>query len=376
MVPSAASRPAASLLDPEIAWEAVLHRDASWDGRFVFSVRSTGIYCRPSCPARRARRDRVEFHETPAGAEAAGFRACLRCHPAEGDGRQPAARLEAAREYLAAHLDQSVTLSQLGRVVGLSPTHLQRRFRQQFGVSPREFVEALRMREVKTHLKRGETVTRATFEAGFGAGSRLYAQGDSHLGMTPGAFRGGGAGMVLGVAIVESAAGPLLVATTDRGLAAVMLGQSPEELESALAAEYPQAIRRRDDAALTESVAAVVASIEGRRRSASLDVQGTDFELRVWKALREIPRGTTRTYGEVAAALGQPTAARAVARACAANRLAIVVPCHRVVRADGDSGGYRWGAETKRRLLALEGAPSGPDSAADSAAQPSGKRRM
>jgi AraC family transcriptional regulator of adaptative response/methylated-DNA-[protein]-cysteine methyltransferase len=347
-------------IDTERAWQAVAHRDAAFDGRFVFAVRSTGIYCRPSCPAKRPRRDRVEFHLDPAAAEAAGYRACRRCKPGERD--PTLVPLEQARAFLTDHLDEPVSLAQLGQVVGLSPAHLQRRFRQRFGVSPREYVAALRMKEAKTHLRRGETVTRATFEAGFGAGSRLYAHADAHLGMTPGAFRRGGRGVALRYTVVRTVLGPLLVAASDRGLAAVMLGAGEKELEATFAQEYPRAERRRDDGGLATWVATVVDSIGAgageavEKQQLPLDLQGTAFEVRVWKALQEIPRGATRSYGEIAAAIGQPTAARAVAQACAHNRLALVIPCHRVVRGDGAAGGYRWGSGTKERLLALEAA--------------------
>jgi AraC family transcriptional regulator of adaptative response/methylated-DNA-[protein]-cysteine methyltransferase len=349
-------------LDPEQAWAAVVARDARLDGRFVFAVSSTGIYCRPSCAARRPARQRVEFFVTPRAAEAAGYRACRRCHPA-GDGPESlAARLERARLFLDDHLDETVSLARLGREVGLSPYHLQRSFKRRLGLTPREYVESSRMRAVKTRLKKGDTVTQATFEAGFGAGSRLYERADAHLGMTPGTFRRGGRGMHIRYTITASPFGPLLVAVTERGLAGVMLGDSEPGLAASLAAEYPAAVLERDCDGLESWVGAVLGAIAGDPAHPDLtdlplDLRGTAFEMRVWKALREIPRGATRTYGEIAAALGQPTAARAVARACATNRLAVVVPCHRVVQAGGGLGGYRWGVEKKRRLLAAERQP-------------------
>jgi|HubBroStandDraft_3_1064219.scaffolds.fasta_scaffold45007_2 AraC family transcriptional regulator of adaptative response/methylated-DNA-[protein]-cysteine methyltransferase len=369
----------ASAVDPERAWAAVLGRDARQDGRFVFAVTSTGIYCRPSCPARRPARQRVEFYTTPGAAESAGYRACRRCHPSGAGPEGLAGRLERARLYLEEHLDETVSLARLGREVGLSPYHLQRSFKRRLGVTPREYVEARRMRAVKSRLKKGDTVTQATFEAGFGAGSRLYEHADAHLGMTPGTFRRGGRGMHIRYTVAPSPLGPLLVAATERGLAAVMLGESESELSEALGREYPAATLERDGEALASWVGTVLHALSdspsasafssptpsnraglsgpGPAPDLPLDLQGTAFEMRVWKALREIPHGATRTYGEIAAALGQPTAARAVARACAANRLAIVVPCHRVVPAAGGVGGYRWGAEKKRRLLAAERHP-------------------
>jgi AraC family transcriptional regulator of adaptative response/methylated-DNA-[protein]-cysteine methyltransferase len=353
--------------DAERAWAAVAARDAAWDGRFVYGVASTGVYCRPSCGARRPRRDRVAFFADASSAEAAGYRACRRCRPRQVGASDAERRVEAARDYLAAHLDETVTLERLGRELGTSPYHLQRTFKRLLGLTPKDYVLALRAERLKQRLKEGDDVTTATYEAGYGAGSRLYEQSDARLGMTPGTFRRGGRGVHIRYALADSPLGRLLVAATDRGICAVRLGDDDGTLAAGLDRDYPQATRERVAGGdpLEDWVATILASLspspDGSPRQLTglpLDVRATTFEWRVWRELQRIPRGATRSYGEVAAALGAPTAARAVARACAANRVALVVPCHRVVRADGDLGGYRWGVERKRRLLAGEAAGS------------------
>jgi AraC family transcriptional regulator of adaptative response/methylated-DNA-[protein]-cysteine methyltransferase len=346
--------------EAERAWAAVLARDAAWDGRFVYAVASTGVYCRPSCAARRPRRDRVAFFAEPAAAEAAGYRSCRRCRPRERGGSGAERQVAAARAYLASHLDETVTLERLGREVGLSPYHLQRTFKRLLGLTPKDYVLALRAERLKQRLKEGDDVTTATYEAGYGAGSRLYEQSDARLGMTPGTFRRGGRGAHIRYALAAAPLGRLLVAATERGICAIRLGDDDRELAAGLGRDYPQA--RLEPVAAGDPLAgwleAILASLSppagappAPLADLPLDVRATAFEWRVWRELQRIPRGATRSYGEVAAALGQPTAARAIARACAANRVALVVPCHRVVRADGDPGGYRWGAERKRRLL-------------------------
>jgi AraC family transcriptional regulator, regulatory protein of adaptative response / methylated-DNA-[protein]-cysteine methyltransferase len=372
--------PALQGADAERAWAAVLARDAAWDGRFVFAVSSTGVYCRPSCAARRPRRDRVAFFAEPAAAEAAGYRACRRCRPRDGGGTDAERQVATARAYLADHLDETVTLDRLGREVGVSPYHLQRTFKRVLGLTPKEYVLALRAERLKLRLKGGDDVTTATYEAGYGAGSRLYEQSDARLGMTPGTFRRGGRGAHIRYALAAAPLGRLLVAATERGICTVRLGDDDHELAQGLRRDYPQAtlepVAAGDplagwlEAILASLTPAVGAEAPGLA-DLPLDVRATAFEWRVWRELQRIPRGATRSYGEVAAALGQPTAARAVARACAANRVALVVPCHRVVRAGGDPGGYRWGAERKRQLLAGENA--GPAAAAAAAPDPAGK---
>lgn len=371
--------------DAERAWAAVLARDGAWDGRFVYAVASTGIFCRPSCPARRPRRDRVAFFAEAAAAVAAGYRACRRCAPLQEGASDAERRVAAARAYLAAHLDETVTLERLGREVGASPFHLQRTFKRVLGVSPKDYVLAQRAERLKQRLKEGDDVTTATYEAGYGAGSRLYEQSNARLGMTPGTFRRGGRGAHIRFAFAAAPLGRLLVAATERGICAVRLGDDEESLSAGLRRDYPQATLERVATGdpLEGWVDAILASLAPGPGTAPpplaglpLDVRATAFEWRVWRELQRIPRGATRSYGEVATALGKPGAARAVARACAANRVALVVPCHRVVRADGDPGGYRWGAERKRQLLAGEEPMAGAEPAPGTASggdKPSGR---
>jgi len=347
---------AAGRIDEDAAWAAVLRRDASQDGKFHQAVVTTGIYCRPSCPARHAKRENVRFYETAAQARAAGFRACLRCAP---DQDAPSRSSDAARkvcEYLDAHFDESVSLDRLGRLVGLSAAHLQRTFRKVTGLTPKEWVAARRTQRLKERLKAGESVTDATYEAGFGSGSRVYEKSDARLGMTPATYRHGGKGMHIRYAVVDSPAGRVLVGATERGACAVMMGDGAADLARQLADEYPAAEIERDDGGLAACVRAVVAGLSGAPAGAGLplDVQGTAFQWRVWKELQRIPFGTTRSYAEIARAIGRPSAVRAVGTACGRNRVALLVPCHRVVRADGGLGGFRWGLERKKKLLEHE----------------------
>lgn len=346
-----------ALIDPAEAWAAVLARDPAYADRFIYAVASTGIYCRPGCASRLPRREHVRFFAAPAEAEAAGFRPCKRCRPDRGGRTAMLRTIEAARQYLDAHLDESITLDRLARVVQLSPHHLQRTFKHHVGLSPRRYVEARRLERLKERLREGDTVSRATVEAGFGSTSRLYEQTDAHLGMTPGAYRRGGAGMEISYATAATPLGRLLVAATGRGVCAVTLGDNDAALEAALRREYPRATIEPAGEGLREWVEAIVAYLEGARPRLPLplDLPATDFQRRVWQALQEIPYGATRSYRELAEAIGAPTAARAVARACASNRVALLIPCHRVVRGDGDLSGYRWGRERKRKLLELEG---------------------
>ncbi|HEU4698119.1 MAG TPA: methylated-DNA--[protein]-cysteine S-methyltransferase [Gemmatimonadales bacterium] len=371
-------------LAPADAWAAVLARDAAQDGRFVYAVRTTGVFCRPSCSARRPRRENVAFFPDARAAAAAGYRACRRCRP-ESVAEPAAARAVArARAFLDAHPDEAVPLDRLAREVGLSPHHLQRTFTRLVGTSPKRYAAALRAERFRTGLRDGATVSRAGFDAGFGAASRAYDAAAAHLGMTPAAYRRGGRGVHVRYALAATALGPVLVAATRRGVCAVTLGDDDATLEAALAAEYPEATRERltgaalaADPDLQRWLASVVraagappdgdatAPAPGREagtRSLAdvpLDVPGTPFQDRVWRAVRAIPRGETRSYTEVATALGVPRAVRAVASAIASNRVALVVPCHRVVPkgaapAGSRVGQYRWGPERKRRLLAQE----------------------
>jgi AraC family transcriptional regulator of adaptative response/methylated-DNA-[protein]-cysteine methyltransferase len=342
--------------DDQTSWQAVLGRDARFDGAFVYAVRSTGIYCRPSCPSRRPRREHVVFFKLPRAAEGAGFRSCRRCRPSQVASRDPrAARVERVCRYIDGHLETRLPLARLAAEAGLSPHHFQRTFKRLMGISPRQYAEARRLASFKTQVKKGETVTSAIYGAGYGSGSRLYERASSQLGMTPAAYRRGGRGMRLRYAVAESPLGRLLVAATERGIAAVSLGDSEAGLESALRSEYPEAEIVRDDSALARHLRDVLARLSGGAgHELPLDINATAFQWRVWQELLRIPAGSTRSYGEVARALGRPSAARAVARACASNPVALVIPCHRVVAGDGSLGGYRWGAERKRKLLEKE----------------------
>jgi AraC family transcriptional regulator of adaptative response/methylated-DNA-[protein]-cysteine methyltransferase len=342
-----------STLD-EQRWQAVTHRDATWDGQFVLAVKTTGIYCRPSCKCRQPLRQNVSFYDTPAEAEAAGFRACKRCAPDRlAFEAEIGARVCA---FIDAHLDERLTLDRLGEAVGLSPAHLQRVFKQVTGVSPRQYVEARRVGQLKANLREGQPITTALYDAGFSSSSRIYEDAGAKLGMTPAAYRKGGAGMHIQYTISECPLGYLLVGATERGLCAVSLGDSPAAVEQWLQTDYPQAELEAADGSLAQVVDQLVRHLSGDlpHLDLPLDVQATAFQLRVWEALRQIPYGETRSYAQVAESLGEPTAARAVARACATNRVALVIPCHRVVRGDGDLSGYRWGVGRKAALLAGE----------------------
>ncbi len=338
----------------ERRWQAVLTRDSTQDGEFVYGVASTRVYCRPSCASRRPTRARVSFFETPKAAESAGYRACRRCEP-QIDPPTTVRQVQQAREFLDQHPDETVTLARLGRMVRMSPFHLQRTFKRVVGVSPKAYASARRLDRMKLRLRNGDTVTRATYEAGYGSGSRAYDQARTGLGMTPGSYRKGGRGMTIGYTVVTTPVGYLLAATTERGLCAVQLGDEAAELEAALRNEYPEADLERKEGGLSISIERAVERIlDGGEVALQLDVPGTTFQWQVWDALRRIPPGETRSYHDIAKELGRPTAARAVARACASNRLALVIPCHRAVRESGEVGGYRWGAQRKRNILELE----------------------
>ncbi len=343
-------------VNADSAWEAVLSHDRCCDGRFVYAVSSTRVYCRPSCPSRRPTRNHVMFFESPQLAEAAGYRACLRCRPQSVDGSAAEERVERALCYLDDHVDELITLRQLAVHVGLSPCHVQRVFTRTVGLSPKEYQRAKRMNRFTASLKRGETVTNATYEAGFGSSSRLYAHVHEDLGMTPSAFRSGGIGVTLRYTTVSTAVGRMLVAVTERGIAAVSLGMTEAALVTSLRSDYPKAVLRRDRKGLEKPVSLLLQCLNGKAAVGNLpfDVKATAFQRKVWQALQQIPRGKTKSYQEIARAIGQPTAARAVARACAGNPLAVAIPCHRVVRSNGQLAGYRWGLERKQRLLALE----------------------
>jgi len=349
---------------------AVQSRDRGADGVFVYGVRSTGIYCRPSCPSRKPRPEQLVFFPLPEAAEQNGFRECRRCRPRTVNLRDPRTQAVAkvCRE-IESRVQQAsetpVTLSALSAPVGMSSHQLERAFRSVMGITPRQYADAQRMRRLKSKLKKGDNVTTALYDAGFGSSSRLYERAPSQLGMTPATYRQGGAGMRVHYTTVDSPLGRLLVGATDRGISALYLGESDARLEAALRKEYPRAEIRRDRNGLEGSVTKILDHLRGREPNLDLptDVQATAFQRRVWEELRRIPYGTTRTYNEVARAIGQPTAARAVARACATNPVSVVVPCHRVVRADGKLAGYRWGIDRKRALLEHEVRTAAPKKA-------------
>jgi AraC family transcriptional regulator, regulatory protein of adaptative response / methylated-DNA-[protein]-cysteine methyltransferase len=339
-------------------WDAVQSRDRSADGRFVYGVISTGIFCRPTCPSRRPRRDRVRFFDTPALAVQAGFRACRRCDPTRDVTADDV--IARASAYLTRHADQTVSLAALARVAGLSPFHLQRRFKRALGVSPREYQAACRAERFRRELRSGRDVAGATYEAGYGSPSRVYEAAPTGRGMTPATYRRGGAGAEVGFVTLRCALGWLLVAATPTGLCAVKLGDSSRALEADLRRELPHAKIHANGGVPAGWVRAIVARLRGSsdQRTLPLDVRATAFQWRVWRELQAIEPGETRSYSDVAAAIGQPSAVRAVARACAANPVCLVVPCHRVIAKDGGLGGYRWGLDRKARLLA--GEQSGP----------------
>jgi AraC family transcriptional regulator, regulatory protein of adaptative response / methylated-DNA-[protein]-cysteine methyltransferase len=349
-------------LDERRAWKKVLQRDAAGDTDFFYGVTTTGIYCRPSCPSRRPKRDNVRFFSSAEVAERAGFRACQRCRPQHAP-RSSTEPVDRAREYLDKHLsdlgDHRLTLQLLAQEVGLSPHHLQRRFKACVGVTPAEYVRARRNDRLKQELKNGETVSRATYGAGFGSSSRVYERATAQLGMTPATYKRGGLGARIEYVIQPTPLGAILVAATDRGISAVMMGDDHAEMESALNAEYPAAtITRatRVSSNLHQWVALIVSGLsDGRQQHRiPIDVQASAFRWKVWHELQKIPIGETRTYSEIAKAIGAPAAARAVANACAKNPVSLVVPCHRVVRRSGALGGYRWGLDRKRALLDME----------------------
>lgn len=342
-------------IDRDDAWDRVVARDRSFDGVFYYAVRTTGIFCRPSCPSRRPRRTNVEFFGSAEAAEGAGYRACHRCHPKSETGTPTERRLRRAMDYIDAHRDERITLRDLSRAVGLSPFHLQRSFKELLGMSPREYQDARRLEAMKGELKSGTGVGRAVWEAGYGSTRGAYESVSDGVGMTPGEYRKGGRGLSIRYAVHDTRFGWLLVAWTARGVCAVSLGASEEEVIGELRDEFSAARLERDQAA-GRWLDPFLSYLEGRSPGLAVpvDTRGTAFQRRVWQALRRIPVGEVRTYGAVAASIGRPGSARAVAQACAANRIALAVPCHRVVRSDGSTGGYRWDENRKRRLLEHE----------------------
>ncbi len=344
------------------AWEMVAERNVAGDALFVYAVKTTGIFCRPSCPSRRPLRESVEFFATSELARAAGYRACKRCQPGEEHPQQKLVGL--ACEYIERNLETTITLEALGKVMALSPFHAQRVFRRTLGVTPKQYQQARRMERFRGELASGAngrasvpaTITDAIYESGFSSASRVYEKSATEMGMTPTEFRKNARGVKISFGIAESPLGKVLVAVTAAGVCAVAFGDLESELEDDLRGRFALAEIRRDDAGLGETLRRVVAQLSEHPLAAELplDVRATAFQRRVWTALQAIPRGETRSYAQVASDIGQPTAVRAVARACASNPVAVVIPCHRVVGSDGTLTGYRWGVERKRRLLELE----------------------
>ncbi len=359
-----------SLLDPQQLWNAVLSRDASFDGSFVYAVRSTGIYCRPTCPSRRPRQSQALFFAAPEEARTAGYRPCRRCRP-----DQPGESAELARrassyidDYIEAN-DRMPLLAEVSDAVGVADARLRRVFRRETGLTPAQYSRARRLGRFKSLLRDGESVASATFDAGYGSSSRIYENASEQLGMTPASYRKGGAGAVIRYVLTDSALGGLLVAGTSSGICAVKLGDDSQPLIAELREEFPAADIRRVDtiahdhesAALREWVSTILEYLDGGRLNIDLplDVLATVFQWRVWRKLQAIPSGETRTYQQLADELDRPTASRAVGRACATNPVAPIVPCHRAVRKDGGLAGYRWGLHRKEALLDMERRQSG-----------------
>ena len=342
-------------LTDEAKWKAVLSRNKSYDGTFVFGVRSTGIYCRPSCPAKRSSRDNVVFFAMTDDAERSGFRPCRRCNPRDARSSSSAEWVYEICSFIDANLGKRLTLSTLATHADLSPFYLQRTFKKVLGVSPRQYVEARRLVKMKRFLRNGETVNNSLYNAGFSSRSRVYEKISSGLGANPGAIRQGGRGLQIQYTIVDSPVGRLLVGATERGVCAVCMGDSDQTVETLLAEDYPAARLHRNDEGMKEWATAFLRYFAGQTSlKIPLDVTGTAFQWKVWKKIQSIPYGKTTTYSGIAGALGAPQASRAVARACATNPVALVIPCHRVIGKDGGLHGYRWGNERKLTLLNLE----------------------
>jgi AraC family transcriptional regulator of adaptative response/methylated-DNA-[protein]-cysteine methyltransferase len=342
----------------EQMWRAVLSRDTRADGSFVYGVRSTGIYCRPTCASKRPKREHVSFFTDLDEAEREGFRPCKRCHPRGQEHDVDAELVKQVAGYIEENVggERPITLEAISEHVGVSPFHMQRVFKRATGVTPRQYAEVLRLERAKERLREGDGVAEALYEAGYGSSSRLYETAGERLGMTPGEYKRGGEWASIGYTTAKCPLGQLLVAATGRGVCAVRLGDDEASLEEMLRGEFPAAKIEKDDQALARWIEPILSYLAGELPNPDLPihVRATAFQRRVWEMLRTIPYGSTLSYGAVASAMGQPTATRAVARACATNPVAMVVPCHRVVGADGGLGGYRWGTWRKRALLELE----------------------
>jgi AraC family transcriptional regulator of adaptative response/methylated-DNA-[protein]-cysteine methyltransferase len=345
------------LLDGQSCWEAVQTRDVRYNGLVYYGVRSTGIYCRPSCPSRRPRREQVEFFLSYDAAEQAGFRPCRRCQPHQALNVDSQVELVTrACRLIETNPGETLTLNELGRQLSIFPYHLHHMFKAVTGVTPHQYAAAHRVKEFKSKIKGGSDLVTAMVEAGYGSNSLLYENVAGQLGMTPASYRRGGSGMQINYTIVDSSLGRLLVAATARGICSVNFADDNDRLTALLRSEYPAAEIQQEDVLLKKWVNSILDYLDGSQPHLDLplDVQATAFQLRVWEELRRIPYGETRTYSQVAQAIGNPQAVRAVGHACATNPAALVTPCHRVVRSDGGLGGYRWGLERKQALLAKE----------------------
>jgi AraC family transcriptional regulator of adaptative response/methylated-DNA-[protein]-cysteine methyltransferase len=346
-------------LDADACWAAVTARDKTADGRFLYAVKRPGVYCRPSCPSRLPKRANVSFFATADAAEAAGYRACLRCRPRAISGTDPATDvIVAIARHIDAHADADLPLAVLARRAGYSPWHFQRAFSAIMGVSPKVYQSAARMRRLKASLREGDSVAGAIFEAGFGSTSRAYARTDGHIGMTPAAYRAGGKGERIHWACRATAYGTVMMAATARGVAFVEFGEGEAALLGRLEAEFPNAALAPAPASseLDAWIDALGRHLDAAapRPELPLDLRGTAFQVKVWRFLLSVPAGDVVSYAEVARGIGAPTAVRAAASACGANKVAVLVPCHRVLRGDGGIGGYKWGVERKRALIAGE----------------------
>jgi len=337
-------------------WKAVAGRDARFDGRFVYAVRSTGVYCRPSCPSRRPGRAQVRFFPLPELAEAEGFRPCRRCRPREAGWAPGLDRVRRAVRLIEENDGEALPLAALAARAGASPFHLQREFKRAVGVTPRQYADALRLGRLKGSLRAGAAIAPSLYEAGYGSASRLYEKAGALLGMTPGRYRRGGTGLAIRYATAPCLLGRVLVAATERGVCAVQLGDTEAFLEEEIRREFPRAGLSRDDRGLGGALRAVLGLMDGKAPAAALplDVRATAFQRRVWEHLQEIPPGETRSYAGIARTLGMKNGARAVGSACARNPVCLLVPCHRAVRSDGALAGYRWGLDRKEKLLERE----------------------
>ncbi|MGV1015088.1 MAG: bifunctional DNA-binding transcriptional regulator/O6-methylguanine-DNA methyltransferase Ada, partial [Methyloceanibacter sp.] len=344
-------------------WTAIMARDAAFDGDFFFSVETTGIYCRPSCPARRPKRAHVRVHETVKDAERAGYRPCKRCKPDQPSLFQAHADKVAEACRLIETAEAAPSLDALARKAGLSPYHFHRVFKSVLGVTPKAYATAHRHKRVRQELAKAATVTEAIYDAGFNSGGRFYANSSEVLGMTPTKFRAGGTEAEMKFTIGKCSLGPILVAASDKGVCAILFGDKPEALRRGLQRQFPRAKLVGGDKDFEHLVRTVIDFVENPNMGLDLplDIRGTAFQHRVWQALRRIPAGSTASYAEIAERIGAPGSARAVAQACAANRIAVAIPCHRVIRSDGSLSGYAGGIPRKRALLAREGARSKED---------------